>query len=573
MTVTYYYDNAGQLDSVTTNTNGDIIMDIDYSSAGAPTEIAYYNGVTTVNTYDPQQLYRLTDRLTTHNTDQYQDISYEYDPVGNITDITDASDHNGAKTAAYGYDDLYRLTSATVTNTANSQDYTHEYTYDIIGNVLTRTDVTGTYVYEGNNSGTSNNTMANPHAVTGIDTTTYSYDNNGNLTSDGTWTYTWNQKNWLTGAADGATTLDYLYDESGERAIKNNQTTSTQSRYINKYYELDATVPQTHVYAGDMKAATVQNGTDVVFHHSDHLTGTNVDTDESGAILEVLDYYPYGNVRLDEQSGSYENPYKYTGKELDEETDLYYYGARYYNANIGRFVSQDPWGGNIKDPQSFNKYSYALNNPMKYTDPTGSIPDPTDAAALACGPGAGACFVVKELAEYTVGAAAIAYFGNSLKQQMADLPQQKVEPTFVPGVMPENGLGNILKDPVQDLTQPNVLTTPAQQNTGPNVTTIPSDQNPKESNIMQTHGNDLSSSEITWGYSLRDRGTGEILKYGQTINPDQRYSQKYLDSINAELKTEVSGSKKEMRNWETEKINEYKKTHNGSRPSLNKNDH
>ncbi|MBN2086711.1 RHS repeat-associated core domain-containing protein, partial [Candidatus Peregrinibacteria bacterium] len=60
-------------------------------------------------------------------------------------------------------------------------------------------------------------------------------------------------------------------------------------------------------------------------------------------------------------------------QERDEETDLYYYGARYYNPDIGRFTSLDPWSGDIKDPQSLNKYSYVRNNPLKYVDPSGEI--------------------------------------------------------------------------------------------------------------------------------------------------------------------------------------------------------
>ena len=109
----------------------------------------------------------------------------------------------------------------------------------------------------------------------------------------------------------------------------------------------------------------------LIYHHSDHLGSTSVDTDDNGDIVQIVDYYPYGDTRLSEQPQGINNPYKYNGKELDEDTGLYYYGARYYNAKIGRFVSQDPWGGDLKDPQSLNKYAYVRNNPMKYVDPTG----------------------------------------------------------------------------------------------------------------------------------------------------------------------------------------------------------
>ena len=91
--------------------------------------------------------------------------------------------------------------------------------------------------------------------------------------------------------------------------------------------------------------------------------------------MQLLDYYPYGSVRIDEHlNNGYQNQYKFTGKELDDGTDLYYYGARYYSSELGRFMSKDPWAGNMTDPQSFNKYSYVMNNPVKYVDPTGEEP-------------------------------------------------------------------------------------------------------------------------------------------------------------------------------------------------------
>ncbi len=113
---------------------------------------------------------------------------------------------------------------------------------------------------------------------------------------------------------------------------------------------------------------------DLIFHHEDHLTGSNVDTDSSGNVVQLLDYFPYGGTRVDEHSNDYQNDYKFTGKERDEETNLDYYESRYYNSDIARFISVDPWEGDMNDPQSFNKYSYVRNNPVKYVDPSGNIP-------------------------------------------------------------------------------------------------------------------------------------------------------------------------------------------------------
>ena len=108
----------------------------------------------------------------------------------------------------------------------------------------------------------------------------------------------------------------------------------------------------------------------IIYYHADHLSGSHIITDENGNVIEATDYLPFGEIRTDEKLANYENDYKYTGKELDD-SGLYYYGARYYDPAIGKFLSADPWGGDIHNPQSLNKYSYVMNNPLRYTDPSG----------------------------------------------------------------------------------------------------------------------------------------------------------------------------------------------------------
>lgn len=84
--------------------------------------------------------------------------------------------------------------------------------------------------------------------------------------------------------------------------------------------------------------------------------------------------------------GAASDPHKFTGKELDDETGLYYFNARYYDAHLGRFISVDPVGGSNTDPQSWNRYAYALNNPVTVTDPSGQCAEDLcigEAAAVA----------------------------------------------------------------------------------------------------------------------------------------------------------------------------------------------
>ena len=97
--------------------------------------------------------------------------------------------------------------------------------------------------------------------------------------------------------------------------------------------------------------------------------GINVITDIFGVRCQLTEYDPWGKVSY--QDGNCDPKHRFTGKELDEESGLYYYGARYYDPNLMRFVSPDPFVQEPGNPQNFNRYSYTLNNPQKYVDPSG----------------------------------------------------------------------------------------------------------------------------------------------------------------------------------------------------------
>jgi RHS repeat-associated protein len=103
---------------------------------------------------------------------------------------------------------------------------------------------------------------------------------------------------------------------------------------------------------------------------SDHLGSTSLMVDENGLDVERTDYFPYGQVR----SGGLEK-YGFTGQENDADTGLMYYGARYYSPEYSIFVQPDTMLPDPYNPQALNRYSYALNNPVKYTDPSGHFVD------------------------------------------------------------------------------------------------------------------------------------------------------------------------------------------------------
>jgi RHS repeat-associated protein len=111
----------------------------------------------------------------------------------------------------------------------------------------------------------------------------------------------------------------------------------------------------------------MERGGQSFFYHTDGLGSITDLTDSTGAVIQSYVYDSFGNVI--NQTGSVVNTYTYTGRELDSESGLYYYRARYYNPTIGRFLQEDPIGflGGI------NKFVYTLNNPINFTDPSGLV--------------------------------------------------------------------------------------------------------------------------------------------------------------------------------------------------------
>jgi len=125
-----------------------------------------------------------------------------------------------------------------------------------------------------------------------------------------------------------------------------------------------------YIYHNNQRLAKQENGVKY-FYLSDHLGSTAVVADGSGAEVGRYEYQPYG---LPLTSGMSRERYKFTGKELDDSTGLYDYSARQYDSSLGRFISPDTAGVDHADPQSLNRYSYCLNNPLRYVDPSGNAP-------------------------------------------------------------------------------------------------------------------------------------------------------------------------------------------------------
>ena len=108
------------------------------------------------------------------------------------------------------------------------------------------------------------------------------------------------------------------------------------------------------------------------YFHSDHLGSSNYITNYHGNITQHAEYLPFGELLVDEHRNSHNTRYKYNGKEFDQETGNYYYGARYYNPKTSLWLSVDPLAEKYNE---WSPYNYTLNNPVKYVDPDGRSPD------------------------------------------------------------------------------------------------------------------------------------------------------------------------------------------------------
>ena len=113
---------------------------------------------------------------------------------------------------------------------------------------------------------------------------------------------------------------------------------------------------------------TVEEETLRFFYHPDHLGSSSRITDATGKVVQSLEYLPYGEVLLDLRHGGWNTPYLFNAKELDEETGLYYYGARYYNPRLSIWLTPDPM--QEKHPY-ITSYAYTANNPINLIDPNG----------------------------------------------------------------------------------------------------------------------------------------------------------------------------------------------------------
>ena len=360
---TYYaYDVNGALSTVT-GPDGSVTT-YEYDSAERTATIHLPNGTAITTYFDSNQrtseIYHLDSSGVVF--EQFL-IDYE-DAEDNTRTITEAN-----RTVVYTYDELHRLIEEHIVDGVHG-DQTITYTYDHVGNRLSKTDADGTtqYTYDANNR------------LLTAGEWTYTYDNNGNMiqktTGSETWSYEYDYENRLVKviAPDGSEIL-YSYDCDGvlvsrtEEGVAVTYTVDKEVEYHHVLEEIDdaGTVIRSYVY-GDKLIYEIRDGQDY-YYHGDHLNTTRVLTDGSGNVVARYAFNAFGNALW--QEGAVETAYQLAGEPVDESTGLQYLRARWLDVETSRFATMDDYQGNPQDPFSINAYLYANSDSSSNIDPSG----------------------------------------------------------------------------------------------------------------------------------------------------------------------------------------------------------
>ncbi|MGS2717859.1 RHS repeat-associated core domain-containing protein [Eionea flava] len=375
---------------------------IDVDASGRISAEVYGNGIVNDYTYNQAtgQLQHIHSSLL--SIDPIRHLEYQYDAYQNVTS---REDHANDIRETYEYDRLDRLTRTDITsNTYISSEFNGSQTqsYDVFGNITYKSDV-GNYTY-----GTGIANGAGIHAVIATTPTdggsagnagrSFQYDANGNMISGDGRTVQWSSFNKPTLITKGGKSAEFQYDASRSRYKKTNHKGDT-IRYVGKLYEhvskvgdasnnIPASVDEKHyIYANGQLVAehivSTTAGVQTRYLHKDALGSVDLITDAHANVVDRRSFDAWGKLRnlTWKDSEGINNPLYltqlpftnkgYTGHEHIQEVDLIHMNGRVYDATLARFMSADPHIQEGALTQSYNRYSYVMNNPLKYTDPSG----------------------------------------------------------------------------------------------------------------------------------------------------------------------------------------------------------
>jgi len=406
-TVTYLYDLANRLLSATTPV-----------IAGDPSSGAF------------QRQYDSAGRFFKEIYPDLKAVTSVLDANGNVTKITYADGYfvdrvydqlnrlttiklNGAATAAatYGYDQLSRRASLALSSGSSvaygfqlNDDLT-TLTHNFVGSSLVLTDAfnkvhqmtsqnfsDSTYSVHPSPAGTKAYTAANNiNEYPQVGAAVYSYNANGCLTGDGTWTHGYDTENHLLTSSKTGTSLAFVYDPFHRQAQKAITSGTAKTRYIYSgwqriadYNGVSGALQNRYVYGINMDEPLIQvtSAGVLTFLHANHQGSIIAKTSATGTVSNKYKYGLFGETAS--LSGT---TFGFNGQRFDSESSLYYYKRRFYSPAIGRFLQPDPIGYDLKtsencgcsctiscggaEPSQLNLYSYVQNDPLNKIDPLG----------------------------------------------------------------------------------------------------------------------------------------------------------------------------------------------------------
>ncbi|MDH3976794.1 MAG: hypothetical protein OEV42_21235 [Deltaproteobacteria bacterium] len=338
VSVGYSYTDAYQPDTITATGAG--MFDYDYNVDGSRESLSYPNTVFSNYSYDA--LGRLVGI-----TNGVADSSYSHYPSGNRKSHT----KDDGTVVSYEYDDLYRLKFVAYSSDAGKLAQFENYSYDAIGNRLAHDKVIFS-IYSGQQKQ--------------IGASSYDYDYENRLVR-------------VKRSFDNSSTVvTYDYDVFGRRVGRTVATDGVQTASVRYFYDNEDIIAELDGAGNVLKVFVHGPGIDEplavkdvasgnwYYYHADGLGSVLKLTDASGTPVAgySFGYDSFGNL----VKGTLDRNYTYTGREWDEEVGLYYYRARFYDPEVGRFISKDPLGF---DGGDYNLYSYVGQNPVNKIDPLG----------------------------------------------------------------------------------------------------------------------------------------------------------------------------------------------------------
>ncbi|MCP4161049.1 MAG: hypothetical protein GY760_13325, partial [Deltaproteobacteria bacterium] len=356
----------------------------DMDASGRLSGFVYGNGLSTEKKYDQAsgQLKTIKSDFG-FNSDFIRSLEYDYDEINNVKARFDLTQ---GMTERFQYDSLNRLIESKTEGVINSTPYnkTSIYRYDALGNISYNSNL-GDYSY-GDSA-----VNAGPHAVTNAGSLTgYKYDSNGNMIEGGGKTIEWTSFNKPKKFIKGTSQVEFIYGPDRTRYLKNEtkDTGTVKTVYIGKSYEKitegNKTTSKYFIYADGhlatihikVKESSTELPDETRYLHYDSLGSIDTITDGRGNVVERQSYEAFGKRR----EGNWKSSNSvlptftnrgYTGHEHIDEIGLIHMNGRVYDPEIGRFLSPDVYIQSTYSTQSYNRYSYVLNNPLKYKDPTG----------------------------------------------------------------------------------------------------------------------------------------------------------------------------------------------------------